>query len=907
MPAPPATRPRASISPVVSPPGLAGPGAAWPPGGPGTGRRLRQRAPAPASPLSSAHPAWRAQAPPGLPGAPEQAGAPGNAPPHQHPPCRQPTRPGGPRCRLASRGHRNRPAPAATRPRTSIPPVVSPPGRAGPGAAWPPGGTGTGRRLRQRAPAPASPLSSAHPAGRAPAPPGVPGAPEQAGACGNAPPHQHLPCRQPTQPGGPRRRLVSRGHRNRPAPAATRPRTSIPPVVSPPSLAGHGAAWRPGGTGTGRRQRQRAPAPASPLSSAHPAWRAPAPPGVPGAPEQAGACGNAPPHQHLRCRQPTRPGGPRRRLASRGHRNRPAPAATRPRTSIPPVVSLPSLAGPGAAWRSGGTGTGRRLRQRAPAPASPLSSAHPAWRAPAPPGVPGAPEQAGACGNAPPHQHLPCRQPTQPGGPRRRLASRGHRNRLAPAATRPRTSISPVVSPPGLAGPGAAWPPGGTGTGRRLRQRAPAPASPLSSAHPAGRAPAPPGLPGAPEQAGASGNAPPHQHPPCRQPTRPGGPRHRLASRGHRNRPAPPATRPRTSISPVVSPPSLAGPGAVWRPGGTGTGRRLRQRAPAPASPLSSAHPAWRAQAPPGVPGAPEQAGACGNARPHQHLPCRQPTLAGGPRRRLASRGHRNRPAPAATRPRTSISPVVSPPGLAGPGAAWPPGGTGTGRRLRQRAPAPASPLSSAHPAWRAPAPPGVPGAPEQAGAPGHAPPHQHPPCRQPTQPGGPRRRLVSRGHRNRPAPAATRPRTSISHVVSPPSLAGPGAAWCPGGTGTGRRLRQHAPAPASPLSSAHPAWRAPAPPGVRGHRSRLAPPPDALGRRQAPQSIALRNPGRKQAYPVCPTRDAQAPCRDDPNYQRGDGGQEFNREGRNEHPDKQCPLICHRRIKTDQNLDDQC
>ena len=581
--------------PCRQPPSLAGPGATWCPGGTGTGRHPRQRAPAPASPLSSAHPAWLAPAPPGLPGAPERAGACGNAPPHQHPPCRQPTRPGGPRRRLVSRGHRNRPAPPATRPRTSIPHVVSPPSLAGPGAAWRPGGTGTGRRLRQRAPAPASPLSSAHPAWRAPAPPGVPGAP--GGAPGNAPPHRHLPCRQPTRPGG-----------------------------------------------------------------------AQAPPGLPGAPEQAGACGNAPPRQHLPCRQPTQPGGPRRRLASRGHRNRQAPAATHPRTSIPPVVSPPSRAGPGAAWRPGGTGTGRRLRQRAPAPASPLSSAHPAWRAQAPPGVPGAPEQAGACGNAPPHQHLPCRQPTRPGGPRRRLVSRGHRNRPAPAATRPRTSISPVVSPPSLAGPGAAWRPGGTGTGRRLRQRAPAPASPLSSAHPAWRAPAPPGVPGAPEQAGASGNAPPHQHLPCRQPTQPGGPRRRLASRGHRNRPAPAATRPRTSISPVVSPPSLAGPGAAWRPGGTGTGRRLRQRAPAPASPLSSAHPAWRAPAPPGVPGAPEQAGACGNAPPHQHLPCRQPTQPGGPRRRLASRRPRNRPAPAATRPRTSISPVVHPHRRADPG-----------------------------------------------------------------------------------------------------------------------------------------------------------------------------------------------------------------------------------------------
>ena len=61
----------------------------------------------------------------------------------------------------------------------------------------------------------------------------------------------------------------------------------------------------------------------------------------------------------------------------------------------------------------------------------------------------------------------PCHQPTQPGGPRRRPASRGPRNRPAPAATRPRTSISPVVSPPNLAGPGAP----GTGTGRCLKPR----------------------------------------------------------------------------------------------------------------------------------------------------------------------------------------------------------------------------------------------------------------------------------------------------------------------------------------------------------------------------------------------------------------------------------------------------
>ena len=803
-----------------------------------------------------------------MPQAPACSGAPG--------------RPGGAGARQAGWADDRGDAGAGARCRMRRPVPVPPGGQAAPGPARLGGLTTGGMLVRGRVAAGACSGAPGRPGGAGARPAGwaddrgdagagarcrrrrpVPGPPGHRAAPG---PAQHLPCRQPTQPGGPRRRLASRGHRNRPAPAATRPRTSISPVVSPPRLAGPGAARCPGGTGTGRRLRQRAPAPASPLSSAHPAWRAPAPPGVPGAPEHPGACGNAPPHQHFPCRQPTQPGGPRRRLASRGHRNRPAPAATRPAPASPLSSAHPAGRGPGAAWPPGGTGTGRRPRPRAPAPASPLSPAHPAWRAPPPPGVPGAPEHPGACGNAPPHQHPPCRQPTPPGGPRRRLASRGHRNRPAPPATRPRTSISPVVSPPGLAGPGAAWPPGGTGTGRRLRQRAPAPASPLSSAHPAWRAPAPPGLPGAPEQAGACGNAPPHQHLPCRQPTQPGGPRHRPASRGHRNRPAPPATHPRTSISHVVSPPSLAGPGAAWRPGGTGTGRRLRQRTPAPASPLSSAHPAWRAPAPPGIPGAPEQAGAPGNAPPHQHPPCRQPTQPGGPRRRLVSRGHRNRPAPAATRPRTSISPVVSPPGLAGPGAAWPPGGTGTGRRHRQRTPAPASPL-------------------------------QHPPCRQPTQPGGPRRRLVSRRHRNRPAPAATRPRTSISPVVSPPSLAGPGAAWCPGGTGTGRRLRQRTPAPASPLSSAHPAWWAPAPPGVPGapeqagacgnappHQHlpcRPSTPPGHPGTaeptvpvRAAPGAPEHRHAllGRKQAHLVYPTRDAPAPCRNDPKDQRGEG-----------------------------------
>ena len=293
--------------------------------------------------------------------------------------CHRPTRGRNPNSGYTAPRSNSRDRRCRQHPRTSISHVVSPPSLAGPGAAWCPGGTGTGRRLRQRAPAPASPLSSAHPAGRAQAPPGVPGAPEQAGAPGNAPPDQHLPCRQPTQPGGPRRRLASRGHRNRPAPAATRPRTSISPVVSPPSLAGPGAAWRPGGTGAGRHLRQRAPAPASPLSSAHPAWRAPAPPGVPGAPEQAGACGasrcrqgegqgahGAMPPQCTRAAPPGRrsPASPHNKPQGGGHAPRSrvnpppwarvpgmrpahtAPArrthnATHPRTSIPPVVSPP--------------------------------------------------------------------------------------------------------------------------------------------------------------------------------------------------------------------------------------------------------------------------------------------------------------------------------------------------------------------------------------------------------------------------------------------------------------------------------------------------------------------------------------------------------------------------------------
>ena len=54
--------------------------------------------------------------------------------------------------------------------------------------------------------------------------------------------------------------------------------------------------------------------------------------------------------------------------------------------------------------------------------------------------------------------------------------------------------------------------------------------------------------------------------------------------------------------------------------------------------------------------------------------------------------------------------------------------------------------------------------------------------------------------------------------------------------------------------------------------------------------------PGRKQAHPVLPTRDAQVPCRNDPNDQRGGEGQELKRERGNEHPDRQRPsLICHR------------
>ena len=41
-------------------------------------------------------------------------------------------------------------------------------------------------------------------------------------------------------------------------------------------------------------------------------------------------------------------------------------------------------------------------------------------------------------------------------------------------------------------------------------------------------------------------------------------------------------------------------------------------------------------------------------------------------------------------------------------------------------------------------------------------------------------------------------------------------------------------------------------------------------GRHQTPRASPCAFPGRKQAHPVCPNCDAQAPCRDDPKYQKG-------------------------------------
>ena len=137
--------------------------------------------------------------------------------------------------------HRNRPAPAATRPRTRIPPVVSPPGPAtraprcrGSLARQPPGAPAT-QRLR----APAFPLSSAHPA-RPPGRPGAEGpsrasrqAPRQHSA--SAPPHS--PCRQPTRPGHPGAPGIDRPRARRPMlwGAVRRPRASscASPLCSP--------------------------------------------------------------------------------------------------------------------------------------------------------------------------------------------------------------------------------------------------------------------------------------------------------------------------------------------------------------------------------------------------------------------------------------------------------------------------------------------------------------------------------------------------------------------------------------------------------------------------------------------------------------------------------------------------
>ena len=156
----------------------------------------------------------------------------------------------------------------------------------------------------------------------------------------------------------------------------------------------------------------------------------------------------------------------------------------------------------------------------------PLSSTHLARRAPAPPGAPGAPEQAGASGHAPPHPHSPCRQPTQPGHPhaparappctpaghpgagkgrgrapmarcplnapgRRRLAAwpPGRRSPTSPHnkpqggghAPRSRVNPPPWARVPG-GGPHTQPPPGAPTT-----QRTPAPASPPSSTHLAAR------------------------------------------------------------------------------------------------------------------------------------------------------------------------------------------------------------------------------------------------------------------------------------------------------------------------------------------------------------------------------------------------------------------------------------
>ena len=61
------------------------------------------------------------------------------------------------------------------------------------------------------------------------------------------------------------------------------------------------------------------------------------------------------------------------------------------------------------------------------------------------------------------------------------------------------------------------------------------------------------------------------------------------------------------------------------------------------------------------------------------------------------------------------------------------------------------------------------------------------------------------------------------------------------------------------------------------------------------PSQAPRLTPPPHQAHPVCPNRDAQPPCRNDPQDQRDDEGEESKREGRNKHPDKRL-LMCHRR-----------
>ena len=73
---------------------------------------------------------------------------------------------------------------------------------------------------------------------------------------------------------------------------------------------------------------------------------------------------------------------------------------------------------------------------------------------------------------------------------------------------------------------------------------------------------------------------------------------------------------------------------------------------------------------------------------------------------------------------------------------------------------------------------------------------------------------------------------------------------------------------------------------------------------RRAPQaSKGTTNASRSpQEHPVRPSRDAQAPCRNDPKGQRSDEGDELKGERRNEHPDKQRPVFryCRKRLSPD-------